>query len=96
MGSPAHKGIADGCKVLATTLQEDVLQSPTMPNSRRAGEDEWRYLLRKHRIHEGLFARVAKQRGIDCSYVSRVAKGERTSERILNAIVTELRRIERL
>ena len=46
-------------------------------------------------MHEGLFARVAKQLGIDCSYVSRVAKGERTSERILNAIVTELRRIER-
>jgi len=42
------------------------------------------------------FLRVAKQLGIDCSYVRRDANGERTSERILNAIVTELRRIERL
>lgn len=65
-----------------------------MPN-KRAGEDEAQYLLSKHRLHDGLYARVAKKLGLDPSYISRVAKGERTSERILNAIVAELRRIER-
>ena len=67
-----------------------------MPNSKRAGEDESQYLLRKHRMHAGLYARVANKLRLNASYVSRVAKGERRSDRILNAIVAELRRIERL
>ena len=46
-------------------------------------------------MHDGLYARVTKKLRLNTSYVSRVAKGERTSERILNAIVAELRRIER-
>ena len=66
-----------------------------MPNSKRAGEAESQYLLRKHRLHDGLYSRLAKKLGLDPSYISRVAKGERRSERILNAIVAELRRIER-
>ena len=65
-----------------------------MPSSKRAGKDDWQYLLRKHRMHDGLYARVAKKLGADPSYVSRVAKGERGSERILRAILAELRRIE--
>lgn len=65
-----------------------------MPN-KHTGEDEAHYLLRKHRLHDGLYSRVAKKLGLDPSYISRVAKGERMSERILSAIVAELRRIER-
>lgn len=64
--------------------------------NKRAREDKAQYLLRKHRLHDGLYSRVAKKLGLDPSYVSRVAKGERMSERTLNAIVAELRRIERL
>ena len=45
-------------------------------------------------MHDGLYSRVAKKLGTDPSYVSRVAKGERGSERILSAILAELRRIE--
>jgi transcriptional regulator with XRE-family HTH domain len=51
-------------------------------------------LLKRHRLHEGLYARVARKLGVDASYVSRVAHGERNSERIFNALVEELRRIE--
>jgi hypothetical protein len=72
----------------------DVLQSPQMSNSKRAGQQE-QYLLRKHCLHQGLYRRVAKKLGLNASYVSRVASGERTSERIMNAIVAELKRIER-
>lgn len=52
-------------------------------------------LLKRHRRHMGMYARVAKKLGIDSSYVSRVASGDRTSEGILNALVEELRRIEK-
>lgn len=52
-------------------------------------------LLKRHRLHQGLHARVARKLGVDASYVSRVAHGERTSERILKALVDELRRIEK-
>jgi transcriptional regulator with XRE-family HTH domain len=52
-------------------------------------------LLRRHKLHGGVYERVAKKLGIDASYVSRVASGQRTSERILRVILNELRRIER-
>lgn len=51
-------------------------------------------LLYKHQLHTGLYARLGKRLGIDASYVSRVVSGERTSERVMKAIVHELRRIE--
>lgn len=54
-----------------------------------------RELLKRHRLHVGLYDRVARKVGVHASYVSRVAHGERTSERIFNALVEELRRIER-
>ena len=66
-----------------------------MPRSKRADQDKSQSLLRKHRLHAGLYARVAKMLGVDVSYVSRVANGKRTSERIMSAILEELRRIER-
>jgi transcriptional regulator with XRE-family HTH domain len=50
--------------------------------------------LKKHRLHEGLYARVARKLGVDSSYVSRVAKGDRSSDRVLAALVAELKRIE--
>jgi hypothetical protein len=51
-------------------------------------------LLRRHRLHEGLYARVAKKLRLHRSYVSRVVRGQRQSERIMAAVVAELRRIE--
>jgi transcriptional regulator with XRE-family HTH domain len=50
--------------------------------------------LKRYRLYRGLYARVARQLGVDRSYVSRVARGERRSPRIEAALKTELRRIE--
>ncbi len=41
----------------------------------------------------GLYSRVARQLGVDRSYVSRVARGERHSEPIERALTTEFDRI---
>jgi transcriptional regulator with XRE-family HTH domain len=50
--------------------------------------------LKRYRLYRGLYARVARQLGVDRSYVSRVARGERRSPRVEAALKTELRRIE--
>lgn len=52
-------------------------------------------LLKAHRLHMGVYARVARKLGIDGSYVSRVANGERKSEEVMRAILAELVSIER-
>jgi hypothetical protein len=41
----------------------------------------------------GLYSRIARQLQVDRSYVSRVARGERRSEPIERALVTEFERI---
>jgi len=63
-----------------------------MANSQRSDDR----LLHCHRLHLGLYARVAEDLDLAPSYVSLVAAGERQSERIKQAIVSELRRIDRL
>lgn len=45
-------------------------------------------------LFRGVYSRVARQLGVDRSYVSRVARGERRSEEIENALRGELRRVE--
>jgi hypothetical protein len=44
----------------------------------------------------GLYGRVARQLKVDPSYVSRVARGERQSDEIENALERELKRIMQL
>jgi transcriptional regulator with XRE-family HTH domain len=58
--------------------------------------DSLRKLLRKHRLHEGVYLRVAKRLRVDPSYVSKVASGKQPSHEIRRALVEELQRIERL
>ena len=41
----------------------------------------------------GLYSRVARNLGVDRSYVSRVAKGERRSQTVENAIISEFEEI---
>jgi hypothetical protein len=53
-------------------------------------------VLNRHRLYRGIYSRVAQQLGIDRSYVSRVASGERSSEKVEKALARELQRIERL
>ena len=49
----------------------------------------------KIRQYRGLFSRVARELGVDRSFVSRVASGERQSERVSRALNREFARIER-
>ncbi len=51
--------------------------------------------LKRYRLYRGLYARVARQLGVDRSYVSRVARGERTSPEVEAALHAEVKRIER-
>lgn len=44
----------------------------------------------------GLYARVARQLGVDRSFVSRVARGERRSRDVEQALQKEIRKIEKL
>jgi hypothetical protein len=53
-------------------------------------------LLAWHLLHRGVYARVARKLRIDASYVSRVAAGNRESDRIRKALLDELDRIHRM
>ena len=52
-------------------------------------------LLGWHREHVGLYRRVASRLGVDASYVSRVANGERVSSRIMQALLGDLSRLHK-
>jgi hypothetical protein len=52
--------------------------------------------LNRHQLYRGIYSRVAKQLGIDRSYVSRVASGKRRSEKVERALKRELERIEKM
>ncbi len=50
---------------------------------------------KRYQLYRGLYSRVARKLGVDRSYVSRVARGERRSQQIEAALNSELKRIER-
>jgi hypothetical protein len=65
---------------------------PKPPKDVARGEaDE---LLRIHRLHVGVYNRVAAKLGVHASLVSRVAKGTRRSETVLQALIEELSSIQ--
>jgi len=49
--------------------------------------------LSPHTLYRGLYARVARRLGVDPSYVSRVARGERRSPEVESALTQEIERI---
>ena len=51
-------------------------------------------LLKRASLFRGIYSRVAKQVGVDPSYVSRVARGERRNESIEAALVAEVKRLD--
>jgi hypothetical protein len=51
-------------------------------------------LVRLHRMHRGMATRVAKTSGVDVSQVTRVVAGTRNNQKVLDAILTELRKIQ--
>ena len=59
----------------------------------RKSESDGKWLLAWHRLHAGMYVRVAEALNVDPSYVSRVAGGKRRSQEIERALVAELRRI---
>jgi len=52
-------------------------------------------LLEIHRLHDGLYARVAQRLGVDPSYVSRVARDERQSPKVKAVLLADLLTIEK-
>lgn len=50
---------------------------------------------KRYQLYRGLYSRVARKLGVDRSYVSRVARGERQSKDIEAALNSEMKRIER-
>ena len=46
-------------------------------------------------LYRGVYSRVARRVGVDPSYVSRVARGERVSQKIEKALLAELHRVEK-
>lgn len=63
-----------------------------MEAGRLAADDE--RLLEEHRLHLGLYARVAKRLKIHPSYVSRVVRGGRISPKVMSAVLKELRKLD--
>ncbi len=51
---------------------------------------------KRYQLYRGLYSRVAQKLGVDRSYVSRVARGERKSPEIEAALQAEIKRIERI
>ena len=52
-------------------------------------------LLRAHRLHSGMYARIAQKLGVDPSFVSRVANGERQSQEVKSALLSALATIRK-
>jgi transcriptional regulator with XRE-family HTH domain len=73
----------------------DILESP-MAKQNKNGKSDGDAQLRWHRLHLGLYARVARRMGVNPSYVSRVATGKRQSSDIKKAILRELGRIKQI
>ncbi|MGH9579879.1 MAG: hypothetical protein ACRD2R_02700 [Terriglobales bacterium] len=48
------------------------------------------------RLYRGLFSRLARRLGVNRSLVSRVARGKQSSQRVQEALMREICRIERL
>ena len=46
-------------------------------------------------LYRGVYSRVARRVGVDPSYVSRVARGERVSSKVEKALIAELSRVEK-
>ncbi len=46
-------------------------------------------------LYRGIYTRVAEHLHVDPSFVSRVARGERRSEKVVKALTREIQRISR-
>jgi transcriptional regulator with XRE-family HTH domain len=60
----------------------------------RDAKDANTKLLKRAALFRGLYSRVAKQLGVDPSYVSRVARGQRRNADVENALIREVQRLD--
>jgi transcriptional regulator with XRE-family HTH domain len=67
-----------------------------MTRNSKNGRVDGEALLKWHRLHLGLYARVAERLRVNPSYVSRVARGKRQSDDVKKALLRELARISQL
>jgi DNA-binding transcriptional regulator YdaS (Cro superfamily) len=51
-------------------------------------------LLRRAALFRGIYSRVAKELGVDPSYVSRVARGQRRNSDVEAALIREVQRLD--
>lgn len=51
-------------------------------------------MLVRHTLYRGIYSRVARALGVDRSYVSRVANGQRRSAKVEKALLKEIKRVE--
>lgn len=65
------------------------MRSSTKSKKKADGE----HLLKIHKLHLGLYARVADDLGVSPSYVSLVANGMRQSDKIRRILIQEIARI---
>lgn len=65
-----------------------------MPRSRSVNSKAEERLLELHRKHLGLYHRVAKSLSVSPTYVSQVANGKKRNDKIMTALLEELRKIE--
>ena len=54
-----------------------------------------RAVLRRALLHWGIFRRVAEQLEVSAAHVGQVARGKRQSRPVVDALIAEIRRIER-
>jgi hypothetical protein len=67
-----------------------------VPNRNVAALTEYEdALLKAHNLHIGVYRRLAVNLGVDPSYVSRVANGNREEPKIRRALLNELHKIHR-
>jgi hypothetical protein len=53
-------------------------------------------LIRKHLLHRGVLNRAARKYNVDPSYVSRIISGDRRNQVIFDAVLEDLRAIEKV
>jgi hypothetical protein len=86
---------AGGAAAQATAVSEEHLTSPgSMKRAKTKRPEKLEKLMRPHEAHLGLYRRLSKKLSFDPAYISRVARGERRSEKIETALLAELRKLQ--
>jgi hypothetical protein len=91
--STAHVGLLSPRRIMYIRKRPaqpfPATRAPKSPTTQRG------HLLKLHRLHEGLYARIARRNGVHATYVSRVAGGERRSMKIRTSLLADLASIEK-